>query len=505
MVNRYCISKLIIIVGVLIIFGALLIGMVIVPYSIRSKTITDSLVDGTIQYDRWVNQPFPINFNVYLFEIKNPLEVLNGLEKPNLHQRGPYVYTQTSIKRDIKRDSVYDTLSYKQYYHFEFNQNLSGEYTENDEFYVLNAPLQGSFQIFERMGMAKELEDWWEEAFDGYEIIGPFIKIKVKNFLFDGVKFCTDPTNFMCSIMISSPTTRSRSMKLTEDGALSFSAFGYKQDNHDGEYKIFAGVSDLYLESKVGLITAWENSDTLNIWKAGSCNTVRGRDFTIYPPYIDEIDVFAIFSTDLCRAVTLQYQDQHEYQNIEGQRRFLRRDTLSNQAGNSCYCTKRTANLNGSRTECLPDGFLDMNECMLSPVVVSFPHFLWTTTDISQTVTGLKPEEDKHVTFITIERDTGIPLIGAKRFQYNMVLRPIDGISITTLLNPSMVPLLWTEESFELSGELLETVENYVYDMRVTQILTWVFTILGMVIIIFVVCWYIFFVISPIIKQPANP
>ena len=43
-------------------------------------------------YDDWLEPPVPVYFSVWVFDLINPLEVVEFGEKPFVLQRGPYVY-----------------------------------------------------------------------------------------------------------------------------------------------------------------------------------------------------------------------------------------------------------------------------------------------------------------------------------------------------------------------------------------------------------------------------
>lgn len=49
------------------------------------------LEEGTEQYERWVNIPQPLLFKVFIFNVTNPNEVIEGAV-PNVKEIGPYIY-----------------------------------------------------------------------------------------------------------------------------------------------------------------------------------------------------------------------------------------------------------------------------------------------------------------------------------------------------------------------------------------------------------------------------
>lgn len=49
------------------------------------------LFPGTATRDMYLKIPFPLTFNIYLFNLTNPDDVQNG-KKPIVHEVGPYVF-----------------------------------------------------------------------------------------------------------------------------------------------------------------------------------------------------------------------------------------------------------------------------------------------------------------------------------------------------------------------------------------------------------------------------
>ncbi|KAJ8959302.1 hypothetical protein NQ318_021988 [Aromia moschata] len=95
------------------------------------------LQKGTVQWDRFVETPVGVDFKVWLFNVTNPDDIING-EKPIIKEIGPYHYIETRKKNILSTDDKEDTVSYEQYLTMEFNQSLSGDLTEDDELTLLN-------------------------------------------------------------------------------------------------------------------------------------------------------------------------------------------------------------------------------------------------------------------------------------------------------------------------------------------------------------------------------
>lgn len=113
------------------------------------------------------------------------------------------------------------------------------------------------------------------------------------------------------------------------------------------------------------------------------------------------------YSTDICRFVEIHYKREATYAGIDGYTYEAGLDFL-NQIGpdydNECYCINANAFAIKQDNGCLYPGALDMSTCVKSPIVVTLPHFLETSEEYSSLIDGLSPNEEKHRTFVTVEK-----------------------------------------------------------------------------------------------------
>lgn len=63
------------------------------------------------------------------------------------------------------------------------------------------------------------------------------------------------------------------------------------------------------------------------------------------------------------------------------------------------------------------------------PIVATMPHFLGADERYGLMVDGMNPNPDLHSIYTDIEPNTGSPLRGGKKLQFNMFLKRIDEIS----------------------------------------------------------------------------
>lgn len=74
-------------------------------------------------YKQWLNPPIDVYLNIYVFNLKNPVEFQNG-EKPFLEEIGPFVFREYVIKENIV-DNMNYTISYKEKKQYYFIQEKS--------------------------------------------------------------------------------------------------------------------------------------------------------------------------------------------------------------------------------------------------------------------------------------------------------------------------------------------------------------------------------------------
>lgn len=85
-------------------------------------------------YDK---MPFPLNYNIYLFNITNPEEVMKG-EIPHLQEVGPYCFKEWKERVDQEEDDSADTLTYTLLDRFHFDAEKSAPLTGNEPITSLN-------------------------------------------------------------------------------------------------------------------------------------------------------------------------------------------------------------------------------------------------------------------------------------------------------------------------------------------------------------------------------
>ncbi|KAK9736318.1 CD36 family [Popillia japonica] len=390
---------------------------------------------------------------------------------------------------DSKTITYDDTYTYTQRQVYEFNEELSA-FSEDTTITVLNIALQGVFLTINET-VAVLVNEYWRDMFGGD---GYFLNIPAKSLFFEGYQFCEttnlDVPSIICRMMREAVED---SKTITYDGErYRFSFFGHKNNSDDGFYNVSGGNLDI---NTLGAIRSWEYTQELQAWDGENspCNRIRGRDSSIYPPFNNDSSNFDIFNTDICRIVNLKTTGNTTYEDIEAIVATLGIDEMANDGDKSCYCIKKTLDIN-AEAECLPKGFADMQSCLAAPILASFPHMLWADTSYSSTVLGLLPNPDKHQTFVALEPNTGTPLQGAKRLQFNTICRPITNLDITQSLNRSVFPVIWVEEGFNLPEEQVQQIkDDYFSRLRMLDNVSYALIGVGAALMVICMLYFIYF------------
>ncbi|XP_064211098.1 protein croquemort-like [Tribolium castaneum] len=176
---------------------------------------------------------------------------------------------------------------------------------------------------------------------------------------------------------------------------------------------------------------------------AGVVNMGTGINSTLGDLQPEEI---LTFSPDLRRKFHLHFVGTEMVDNILGYKyvlgdRFFDNGTIFPE--NSCFC-------NG---ECVPYGMVNLSTTRHGfPLFLSLPHFFRADPTYLQPIDGLKPNKNQHESILIIEPTTGIPIEMRAKTQLNLLIRPVNGISLVENVRQIFVPVWWTKQNIKLSG-----------------------------------------------------
>ncbi|KAH3692244.1 lysosome membrane protein 2-like isoform X2 [Dreissena polymorpha] len=419
-----------------------------------AKTLVNNQISNQITlknnatFNNWVTNPTPIYFQIWVWDLQNPLEVKQGL-RPALAQKGPYTYRENRHKINVTFHDNNGTVTYREDKYYIFDRDLSVG-PETDTFTTVNIPLMVIANIVKRefswlQKLVDSLLDWGETDV--------FMTLSVKDLVWGYDEPLINKT-------IGVLKELGFPLKIDDH----FGIFVGTNNSDDGWYNIKTGAGD---PSSFGLIKNWNWKNVVPYWTTPSCNMVNGTDGTIFHPFVKKSDVIYVFSTDLCRSIYFTYAHMTSQQGIDLYRFACPPEVFMDHVHNPDnlgYCTPSN--------NCLPSGVLNMENCHDgAPLVFSQPHFLNADPGIMNAVIGMRPDPDEHGTFIDIEPNTGAALYAAKRLQINIQLENVDNIEKTQKLPRVVLPVLWLNESSvvtkELADEFKSQLQTPVLEMHV--------------------------------------
>ncbi|TNM91623.1 hypothetical protein fugu_020003 [Takifugu bimaculatus] len=437
--------------AVVAILGGILIpvGRNIIKGTVEKEAV---LEPGTTAHDNWVSAGATVYRQFWIFDVKNPQEIVNDGATPVVVEKGPYTYKTRYLPRD--------NITY-------------GDITVS---FVLPAGA-----IFSALTGAYSLVP--EEVLEKFSKLSLFQHRTVKELLW-GYR---DPTFFI------------------ETGL-----FVSYNGSTDGIYTVFTGKDDI---SKVGLIDSWREKKKLDFWEDQYCDMINGTgvdqapkllpqsrhservltlsspstDASSFPPFVDKSKPLYFFSSDICRSVSASFQQSMDLKGIEVYRFTLQPNTLAaptDNPDNHCFCRDQKVTKN-----CSLAGALDISSCQNGkPIYISLPHFLYGSPILQSNVLGLNPSEEHHMTYMDVEPITGFTLGFAKRIQMNMMYGPSQKVKIFKKIKDyTIFPIAWLNETAVLDQETADMFkEQLISRIRMLEMLQ--YSLLGIGVSVFVLC-----------------
>uniref|UniRef100_A0A668A822 Platelet glycoprotein 4 n=1 Tax=Myripristis murdjan TaxID=586833 RepID=A0A668A822_9TELE len=350
------------------VFGAVvaILGGVLIPVgdSIIEGTVKKEAViePGTAAYDNWASAEAVVYRQFWLFDVKNPLEVLNNGTKPVVTERGPYTYrTRYLPKENITAHSNH-TIAFVLPAGAIFEPSLSVG-PEEDQVTSLNLAVA----VSECHPAVRLLEGLIRSSNSSL-----FQRRTIKEILWG----YPDPI-----------------LKRT------VGVFVPYNGTYDGYYNVYTGKDDI---SKVGLIDRWQGERTVDYWNNTYCDMINGTDASSFPPFLDKKKPLYFFSSDICRSVSATFEKSKDLKGIEVYRYVLPTLTLASpkeNPDNQCFCTDPVVT-----KDCALAGVLDVSSCRDgAPIYISLPHFLHGSAYLIEDVLGLNPSEEHHATYLDVE------------------------------------------------------------------------------------------------------
>ncbi|XP_037870752.1 sensory neuron membrane protein 2 isoform X1 [Bombyx mori] len=452
------------------------------PKIIRKQIQKNVQISNTSKmYDKWVKLPMPLDFKIYVFNVTNR-DAINQGEKPNLKEIGPYVYKQYREKIILGYGDN-DTIKYNLKKTFVFDPVASGDLREDDELTVINFSYMAAIISVQEMmpaavGMInRALEQFFTNLTD------PFQTVKVKDLFFDGLFLNCEGDNtaldvpelflmgmtlpfqfvtknlrkynrsvplkwLICGkIRAEKPPT----MRISKSAnGFYFSMFSHMNRTVSGPYEMVRGTENL---SDLGHVISYQGKRIMSAWDDQYCGQLNGTDSTIFPPLEDGNipEKLYTFEPDICRSLFASLVGKDTLFNISTYYYEISDMTLGSKSANpdnKCFCKR---NWSVKHDGCLLMGVLNLAPCQGAPAIASLPHFYLGSDELADFFgDGIKPDKEKHNTYVHLDPITGVVIKGVKRLQFNIELRNVPSVPQLKEVPSGLFPLLWIEEGAEI-------------------------------------------------------
>lgn len=447
------------------------------------------LQEGSTSYKIWYKPDIPFYTKFYLFNLTNPQSYSQGANA-KLQEIGPYVYRQLSEKENVTFYSN-NTVSYYKKSWWVFDEELSGDRSEQDVITVLNPiPVTAAHSIDSDIllkGFNIALNAFNESL---------TVTASVGTMLFQGF---TDPLLNLTS-------------KFAPPGMKDMDRFAwfYKRNmsaTHDGLWNIYTGQDSL---KNIGKMDLWNQNNLTEFFDA-PCNELKGTSGELFPPGLNKTYI-QLYNSDFCMSPKLYYKE--ELKDELGPRIYrywADNRTFSNSSvvpENKCYCVKGT---------CAPTGLLNAESCQSgAPAFVSYPHFYLADPIVLNNLEGIKKPDPKRDMFhIDMIPELGIPTHVAARVQINLHIHPykgnpycwkfttytpgycksgiLSGINITLgkldlleNVTESYMPMIWFEEALDIPQDTANMLNVLAFIIRTPTVIIVFSVILALSCLIFI-------------------
>ncbi|KAJ9589476.1 hypothetical protein L9F63_017337 [Diploptera punctata] len=406
--------------GALSIASALFI-LLVNPYDFIFK-LKVIFTPGGETYELWRKPPVDLYLRVWLFNVTNREAFMAGEEKLRVQEAGPYVYRELLEHTNVTFNNN-GTMTTIPRHPLVWVPEMSNG-TEEDILVLPNIALLSYSRSSGRIKDSSLGGGWGLNLLAQQTNEQPLVAMTAKEFMFGyesplvklGNKFLPSWINFDKLGLID------------------------RMYNFEGDVAtFFTGEKEV---KQAGLIEKYRGFDYLPHWEGKHCQKLTGAsDATKFPSLIDKNDTLYFYRKSVCRTMAAIFTGEvKNVQGLDAYRYKFPPNALDNgeiDPENKCFCRKGA---------CLPKGLIDVHECYYGfPIAVSYPHFYEADQSLVDAVEGSNPDKERHESYFYIEPKSGLPLDVSFRFQINMYLGDISGVTRAARFKNMALPMLWTE------------------------------------------------------------
>ncbi|XP_072748125.1 sensory neuron membrane protein 1-like isoform X2 [Anoplolepis gracilipes] len=418
--------------------------------------------------DLWSNFPQPLDFKVYLFNVTNADEIIQG-QKPKVQEVGPFFYDEYKLKVDLVDREDEDSVEYSMKNTWHFNRKKSNGLTGDEDIVfphllILSIAMRA---LQENPAAMPVLGKAIDSIFHKPESI--FVKTQAKNIIFNGLPVDCTVTDFAGKAVCNVLKTKAKDLMPDGEDLFKFSLLGAKNGTVLPErLKVLRGIKNY---KDVGRVVEFDGKAALDIWPEDHCNAFNGTDSTIFPPLFGPDDDIVSFGYEICRSISAHYSHHSKVKGVNTLHYTANFGDMSTNPMEKCFCP--------TPDTCLTKNLYDLTKCLGAPIIGSSPHFYGCEENWLELVDGLHPNQEDHEMDMDFEPMTATPIRGRKLLQFNMFIKPIPKFKFMKNFPEALLPLFWVEEGILLDDEFVNKVKVVFKVTAVVTFLKWVMVVGG--------------------------
>jgi len=186
----------------------------------------------------------------------------------------------------------------------------------------------------------------------------------------------------------------------------------------------------------LGHIVSVNNKSKLTVWDDEECNSIQGTDGSMFPPFLTSESILHMFSSDLCRSLSLTSTGERiHHQGLETMRFAPSKETFGDE-DLSCF-------------DSAPKGMFNVSACQGGvPMLLSWPHFYGGDPTLLDQVSGLNPNRADHQLQIDLLPGLGVGLRAAIRLQINLHIQT-EGVTLLQNARDVFLPIIWFSDGLD--------------------------------------------------------
>ncbi|KFB41581.1 AGAP004847-PA-like protein [Anopheles sinensis] len=383
-----------------------------------------------------------VTCRMFIFNVTNSDRWLHGLDDQlHLEEIVPIVYREMLEHTDVVFHEHNSTMSYITRRRLEFlpERNIPG--ILNRTIVVPNLSLLGAAAKIENDGYFKK------KAFNLlYAVSGDavFSRMTIYDYLWNTKPpFLEEVRKFVPSMVPSDNVGILKTMY--EDSVDHVNVLHGKRHGHQ---RFFAMHTYEYEPTVPGFSLA-----------RGDCfaSIVNSSEGATYQQNLDERSVLIYWRKTLCRAVPLYFNRRVPKGSLTGYKYVLPDSSYDRLPNSTADCYKGQYGL-------LEDGMTDTSKCSHDvPIVATSPHFYARNFTAGHKITGMKPNRERHHSYIIADPSFGIPLDQCARTQTNLAVPKLTHFSWDIArFSEMLIPMFWIEyHQKELPPYIIRTLEAF--------------------------------------------